>query len=139
MCWPLSRRKGGSISRNFKLTTRKRWLLKWCKIQAFSLILFTFSHRFCNQCLIVFVFSLILFTSSLIYVPSTYIYSLSSYMYSVWSYMYSVHLCKFRSSLPEVYCKKGILGKFAKFTGKHLCQRIFFNKFASLRPATGAG
>ena len=60
-------------------------------------------------------------------------------MYSVWSYMYSVHLCKFRSSRPEVYCKKVILGKFAKFTGKHLCQRIFLNRFASLKPATGAG
>ena len=25
---------------------------------------------------------------------------------------------------------------FAKFTEKHLCQRIFFNKVAGLRPAT---
>ena len=32
--------------------------------------------------------------------------------------------------------KKGVLGNFAIFTGKHLCQRLFFNKVAGLRPAT---
>ena len=37
---------------------------------------------------------------------------------------------------PEVFCKKGVFGNFAKFTGKHLCQRLFFNKVAGLRPAT---
>ena len=31
--------------------------------------------------------------------------------------------------------KKDVLGNFAKFTGKHLCQSIFFN-VAGLRPAT---
>ena len=30
-----------------------------------------------------------------------------------------------RSSHPEVFCKKGVLKKFAKFTGKHLCQSLF--------------
>ena len=34
----------------------------------------------------------------------------------------------FRSSRPDVFCKKGVLKSFAKFTGKHLCQRLFFNK-----------
>ena len=34
---------------------------------------------------------------------------------------------------PEVFCRKGILRNFAKFTGKHLCQNLFFNKVASLR------
>ena len=33
-----------------------------------------------------------------------------------------------RSSRPEVFCKKGVLRNFAKFTGKHLCQGLFFNK-----------
>ena len=33
-----------------------------------------------------------------------------------------------RSSRPEVFCRKGVLGNFAKFTGKHLCQSLFFNK-----------
>ena len=32
--------------------------------------------------------------------------------------------------------KKGVLRNFAKFTGKHLCQSPFFNKVASLTPAT---
>ena len=36
----------------------------------------------------------------------------------------------FRSSRPEVFSKKGVLGHFAKFTGKHLCQSLFFNKVA---------
>ena len=30
----------------------------------------------------------------------------------------------------------GDLRDFVKFTGKHLCQSLFFNKFAALRPAT---
>ena len=29
--------------------------------------------------------------------------------------------------------KKGVLRNFAKFTGKHLCQSLFFNKVAGLR------
>ena len=29
---------------------------------------------------------------------------------------------------PEVFYKKGIIKNFAKFTGKHLCQSLFFNK-----------
>ena len=41
-----------------------------------------------------------------------------------------------RSSHPEVLCKKGVLRNFAKFTGKHLCQGLFLNKVADLRPAT---
>ena len=41
-----------------------------------------------------------------------------------------------RSSRPEVFCKKGVLRNFTKFTGKHLCQRLFFNNVAGLRPAT---
>ena len=31
--------------------------------------------------------------------------------------------------------EKGVLRNFAKFSGKHLCQSLFFN-VASLRPAT---
>ena len=42
----------------------------------------------------------------------------------------------YRSSRPEVFCKKGVLKNFTKFTGKHLCQSLFFNKVAGLRPAT---
>ena len=35
-----------------------------------------------------------------------------------------------RSSCPEVFFKKGVLRNFAKFTGEHLCQSLFFNKVA---------
>ena len=35
-----------------------------------------------------------------------------------------------------VLCKKSVLRKFIKFTGKHLCQSLFFNRVAGLRPAT---
>ena len=41
-----------------------------------------------------------------------------------------------RSSRAGVFCKKGVLRNFTKFTGKHLCQNIFFNKVAGLKPAT---
>ena len=41
----------------------------------------------------------------------------------------------FTSSRPEVYCKKGVLRNFEKFTGKQLRQNLF-NKVAGLRPAT---
>ena len=30
--------------------------------------------------------------------------------------------------------KKGVIRNFAKFTGKHLCQSLLFNKVAGLRP-----
>ena len=42
----------------------------------------------------------------------------------------------FRSSRPDVLCKKGVLRNFAKFTRKHLCQSLFVNKVTGLRPAT---
>ena len=37
---------------------------------------------------------------------------------------------------PEVFCKKGVLVNFVKFTGKHLRLSLFFNNVAGLRPAT---
>ena len=36
----------------------------------------------------------------------------------------------FRSSHLRYSVKKGVLRNFAKFTGKHLCQRFLFNKAA---------
>ena len=38
------------------------------------------------------------------------------------------------SSRPEVFCKNGALRNFSKFTGKHLCQSLFFNKVAGIKP-----
>ena len=40
-----------------------------------------------------------------------------------------------RSSRPDVFCKKGVLRNFAKFTEKHLCHSLFFNKVPGLRSA----
>ena len=37
---------------------------------------------------------------------------------------------------PKVFWKKDVLRNFAKFTGKRLCQGLFFNKVAGLRTAT---
>ena len=42
----------------------------------------------------------------------------------------------FRSSHRRCSVKKGVLRNFEIFTGKHLCQSLFFNKVAGLRPAT---
>ena len=42
----------------------------------------------------------------------------------------------FRSSRPEMLCKKGVIRNFAKFTGKQPSQRLFFNKVTGLRPVT---
>ena len=50
--------------------------------------------------------------------------------------MASVELLDSRSSRPEVFCRKGVLKNFTTFTGKYLCQSLFFNKVAGLRPAT---
>ena len=41
-----------------------------------------------------------------------------------------------RSSHRRCSVRKVVLRNFANFTGKHLCQSLFFNKIADLRPAT---
>ena len=41
-----------------------------------------------------------------------------------------------RSSHRRCSTGKGVLRNFAKFTGKDLCQSLFFNKATDLRPAT---
>ena len=35
-------------------------------------------------------------------------------------------------SRPEVFCEKGVLRNFAKFTGKYLRQSLFFNRVENL-------
>ena len=42
---------------------------------------------------------------------------------------------RFRSSHQACSVKKGVLRNFTKFTGKHLCQRLFFIEVAGLRLA----
>ena len=41
-----------------------------------------------------------------------------------------------RSNRPEVFCEKGVPTNFAKFTWKHLCWSLVFNKVEDLQPAT---
>ena len=41
-----------------------------------------------------------------------------------------------RSSGLEVSWRKGVLRNFANFTGKHLCQNLFFCKVPGLKPVT---
>ena len=38
------------------------------------------------------------------------------------------HFSRITSSRAEVFCKKGVLKNFTKFTGKNLCQSLFFIK-----------
>ena len=48
----------------------------------------------------------------------------------------SIESSNIQKQPPEVFCKKGVLRSFTKFTGKHLCQSPFFNIVAGVRPAT---
>ena len=41
-----------------------------------------------------------------------------------------------RSSHRRCFVRKGVLRNLGKFTEKYLCQRLFFNKVAGLKPAT---
>ena len=50
-----------------------------------------------------------------------------------WHYLKVKNYPHYRSSRPEVFCKRGVLRNFAKFTGKHLRQSLFFNKVEHLR------
>ena len=49
-------------------------------------------------------------------------------------YLFHHDSSKSLSSRQEVFCEKGVLRNFTKFAGKHLCQSLFFNKVAGLRP-----
>ena len=40
-----------------------------------------------------------------------------------------------RSSRPEVLYEKGVLENFTNFTGKHLCQSLFFKNVAGPGPS----
>ena len=40
-----------------------------------------------------------------------------------------------RNSISEVLCKKGVVKNITKFTKKHFCQNLFFNRPATLTPA----
>ena len=67
---------------------------------------------------------------------------LSNFLKKEGLHIYVKLLCKMklldklqkRRSRWEVFCKKGVLVNFTKFTGKHLCWSLIFNKVAGLRP-----
>ena len=44
---------------------------------------------------------------------------------------------RYKAVVQKVFCKKGVLRNFAKFTGKHLCYSLFFNKVAGLPVGIG--
>ena len=48
------------------------------------------------------------------------------------NYTFKLKWWNYRSSRPEILCQKDVLRNFAKFTGKQLCQILFFNKIAGL-------
>ena len=52
------------------------------------------------------------------------------------SFLPLTHIIPIGTSRPVVFCKKCVLKNFAKVTGKHLYQSLFFNKVSGLRPAT---
>ena len=58
--------------------------------------------------------------------------------YFLWLWWEGLHFLKNivepnnRTSRPDMFCTKGVLRNFSKFTGKHLCHCLFFNKAATL-------
>ena len=66
-----------------------------------------------------------------------YISFLSSLVINgVWLFLLPLKVFFFsgRSSRLELFCKNGALENLTKLTGKYLCQSLFFDKVASLRP-----
>ena len=50
-----------------------------------------------------------------------------------WKEYFGGQMLNLQKQPPEVFCKNDVLRNFAKFTGKHLCQSLFFNKVAGLQ------
>ena len=55
----------------------------------------------------------------------------SSTKRSCWQGSYNITFLKTRKQPPEVFCKKVVFKSLTNFTGKHLCQSLFFNKAAA--------
>ena len=64
-----------------------------------------------------------------------YLVSCSCYL-SFPIFLYSFKIYRVNSSHPHVFSKNDVLRNFGKFTGKHLCQSLFFFWFAGLSPTT---
>ena len=46
--------------------------------------------------------------------------------------VFQISICNWQKQPPEVFYEKRFLRNFPKFTGKYLCQSLFFNKVAGL-------
>ena len=66
--------------------------------------------------------------------PRVILYKLSVFGFSGWVFVFELSGSGFESS--DSLVKKSVLKNFMKFTEKHLCQGLFFNKAAGLRNAT---
>ena len=54
--------------------------------------------------------------------------------------LYTTYFIKAKGSRPKVFCSKGVLRNFTKFTGKHLWQSLFLIKLqGSARKNSGTG
>ena len=60
---------------------------------------------------------------------------LTSFIFAVWNMPFE-KLAQNRSSHQRCLVRKCVRRNFAKFTGKDLCQGLFFDKDAGFRPAT---
>ena len=58
------------------------------------------------------------------------------WLYNIFWKKSETNLKRKRSSSLEVFCRKGALRNFVKFTRKHLYQILFLKKVTGLRPAT---
>ena len=58
-------------------------------------------------------------------------------VYFCFCFKYLIFSSEFIQKQPQkCSMKKGVLKNFTKFTGKHMCQNLFFYKVAGLRLAT---
>ena len=65
-----------------------------------------------------------------IYLFITYIYYTYTYIYKIFRTGVNKKIKISGSSHRRCSERKSVHRNFAKFTGKHLCQSLFFNKFA---------
>ena len=108
---------------------KRQFLLEYhsCQLICCSVSLFLFSRidtRFWKH----------LISSFFIFLTSLYFFIMrSTELVNCFSPLtwFSLVVCSTsRSSRSDMFCKKGVLKNFPKFTGKHLYQSLFFNKVA---------
>ena len=64
--------------------------------------------------------------------PATLLKETRAPVFSAFFYIAPPVVASVRSSHPEIFCKKGVLKKLAKFTEKQVCWSLFLNKVAGL-------